>query len=105
MEMKKFNIKSMEGKAQTKHEIYTMMTAEGKWYLPPERVCTMEFIRNITIGAKKVLTFLNLSPFYRLSKPRRSRYVQCLTSKDLQWRRSWTFVLTNAMERCICQIS
>jgi hypothetical protein len=57
MELKKFNIKNLEGKARSKHEIYTVMTVEGHWYLPPEKLCTMEFIRDVATGKKLVIVY------------------------------------------------
>lgn len=45
--MKKCNIRELSTKAQTKAEIYQILTIEGGLYLPPQKDTNMKFIRQI----------------------------------------------------------
>ena len=49
------NINQIEAKARSKHEIYKILTVEIKIYLPPQKECSIYFIRDIFQGKKKVL--------------------------------------------------
>lgn len=42
-------------KARTKAELYKILTVEARLYLPPQQETSIEFIRDILTGKKKVL--------------------------------------------------
>ena len=48
------NINSIGIKAQTKNELYRILTVEAKLYLPPQKETSIYFIRGILNGRKKV---------------------------------------------------
>ena len=47
-------INSIGIKAQTKNELYQILTVEAKLYLPPQKEASIYFIRGILNGRKKV---------------------------------------------------
>jgi hypothetical protein len=63
----------LAGAAKSKLDFYNILAKEGQYYLPPYTECTMLFIRDITMGKKKVkLRLALLHSYYRYSKTRRS---------------------------------
>jgi hypothetical protein len=44
----------LAGNAKSKLDFYNILAKEGQLYLPPYNECTMLFIRDITMGKKKV---------------------------------------------------
>ena len=48
---------------KSKLDIYTILTKEGQYYLPPLTDCTMEFIKDIMTGKKKVSARTHSSVF------------------------------------------
>ena len=46
------NISTIEIKAQTKNELYRVLTVEVKLYLPPQKETSIYFIRGIFNGSK-----------------------------------------------------
>ena len=47
-------------KAQSKLDLYRLLTVEGGMYLPPEKDANMDFISDIAFQNKKVSLFINL---------------------------------------------
>ena len=54
MESSKINLNLLGMKAQTKNELYRLLTVEAKLYLPPQKETSIYFIRGIINGRKKV---------------------------------------------------
>ena len=54
MENQKLNIKALGTKFQSKHEMYRFLTTEADKHLPPQKECSIYFIRDIISGEKKV---------------------------------------------------
>ena len=54
MESSKINLNLLGMKAQTKNELYRLLTVEAKLYLPPQKETSIYFIRGIINGGKKV---------------------------------------------------
>ena len=50
MEQKEINISSLGMKAQTKNELYRILTVEAKLYLPPQKETSIYFIRGVVNG-------------------------------------------------------
>ena len=50
------NVKQLGAKARSIHEMYRILTVEAKIYLPPQKECSIYFIRDIFQGNKKVLS-------------------------------------------------
>ena len=53
MEKWEINISSLGMKAQTKNELYRILTVEAKLYLPPQKDTSIYFIRGVVNGRKK----------------------------------------------------
>jgi hypothetical protein len=53
-ELQVLDIGHAKAVAQTKHEIYRILTVEGELYLPSEKSVGLFFIRNIMTGKKNV---------------------------------------------------
>ena len=53
--MMSINVNQLGAKARSKHEMYRILTVEAKIYLPPQKECSIYFIRDIIQGKKKVL--------------------------------------------------
>ena len=47
---------------KSKEDLYVILTIEGQLHLPPYDECTMDFMRDILSGKKKVLTNRELCP-------------------------------------------
>ena len=58
MEKRELNLSILGSKAQTKNELYRVLTVDAKLYLPPQKETSIYFIRGILNGKKKVLIFL-----------------------------------------------
>ena len=54
MESKVVNLVELGGKARSKNEIYRILVAEGNMYLPPQSLCTVDFISDV-FGSKKMV--------------------------------------------------
>ena len=52
--MATINVSQLGVKARSKHEMYRLLTVEAKIYLPPQKECSIYFIRDIFHGQKKV---------------------------------------------------
>ena len=52
--MMRINVNQLGAKARSKHEMYRILTVEAKIYLPPQKECSIYFIRDIFQGKKKV---------------------------------------------------
>ena len=77
------NINYLGTEAQSKNELYRMLTVEAKLYLPPQKETSIYFIRGILNGTKKVtLYYLALNKFRHII-PIVSKYVQCHLLKTL----------------------
>ena len=48
------NLNQLGSKARSKNEMYRLLTVEAKIYLPPQKECSIYFIRDIFHGKKKV---------------------------------------------------
>ena len=57
MEKRELNLSILGSKAQTKNELYRVLTVDAKLYLPPQKETSIYFIRGILNGKKKVLIF------------------------------------------------
>ena len=53
--MSTINVSELEVKARSKNEMYRLLTVEAKIYLPPQKECSIYFIRDIFHGQKKIL--------------------------------------------------
>ena len=54
MERRRVNIAEIGTKAQSKAELYRLLTVEGGMYLPPQDQTNMEFISDIAFSVKRV---------------------------------------------------
>ena len=54
MEKEIVNLLELGGKARSKYEIYRILVTEGNMYLPPYKLCTIDFIADIFDEKKKV---------------------------------------------------
>ncbi len=52
--IKKVHTREMSRLFRSKKEIYQIMLIEGQYYLPPIEECTIDFLRSIFSGEKKV---------------------------------------------------
>ena len=52
------NLAQLGAKAKSKNEMYRILTVEAKIYLPPQKECSIYFIRDIFLGKKKVIVCL-----------------------------------------------
>ena len=48
------NLIELGGKARSKAELYRLLTAEGHLYLPPYKICPVDFIADVIDGKKSV---------------------------------------------------
>ena len=67
MEKRELNLSILGSKAQTKNELYRVLTVDAKLYLPPQKETSIYFIRGILNGKKKVLIFFNIFKLFRPS--------------------------------------
>ena len=58
MDTRKVNITEIGTKAQSKAELYRLLTVEGGMYLPPQDQTNIEFISDIAFSVKKVSNHL-----------------------------------------------
>ena len=65
MEKKRVNLLDLGNKARTKLELYRLLTAEGQLYLPPYKLCPIDFISDLIIEKKMVQSPFN-STFKRI---------------------------------------
>ena len=49
------NVSELGVKGRSKNEMYRLLTVKAKIYLPPQKECSIYFIRDIFHGQKKVL--------------------------------------------------
>ena len=64
--MMTINVSQLGTKAKSKNEMYRIITVEAKIYLPPQKECSIYFIRDIFHGRKKVdirLLLISMSGF------------------------------------------
>ena len=64
--MMTINVSQLGTKAKSKNEMYRILTVEAKIYLPPQKECSIYFIRDIFQGRKKVdisLLLISMSGF------------------------------------------
>ena len=54
MEKRDLNLSLLGSKAQTKNELYRILTVDAKLYLPHQQETSIYFIRGILNGKKKV---------------------------------------------------
>jgi hypothetical protein len=52
--MKKIHTREMSRIFRSKKEVYQILMIEGQFYLPPIEECTIDFLRDIFSGKKKV---------------------------------------------------
>ena len=60
------NVNQLGTKAKSKNEMYRMLTVVAKIYLPPQKKCSIYFIRNLFHGRIKVdirLLLISMSGF------------------------------------------
>ena len=48
------NLAQLGTKAKSKNEMYRILTVKAKIYLPPQKECSIYFIRDIFLSKKKV---------------------------------------------------
>ena len=60
MEKRELNLSLLGSKAQTKNELYRILTVDAKLYLPPQKETSIYFIRGILNGKKRVFVFFML---------------------------------------------
>jgi hypothetical protein len=53
-EVEEVNLLELGSKAQSKYELYKMLTNDGEFYLPPYKECTVKFIAEMLKDNKKV---------------------------------------------------
>ena len=66
MENKKLNLNSFGTKFQSKNEVYLFLTTEVNMYLPPQKECSIYFVRNILAGTKRVRDYMIIINIIRL---------------------------------------
>jgi hypothetical protein len=49
-----FNLLNLGAKAQSKHELYKLLTNDGDFYFPPYKQGPVDFIASVLKGEKKV---------------------------------------------------
>jgi hypothetical protein len=54
VEMKKIHTREMSRIFRSKKEIYQILLIEGQYYLPPFEDCTIDFLRDMFSGRKRV---------------------------------------------------
>ena len=52
--MMTINVSQLGTKAKSENKMYRILTVEAKIYLPPQKECSIYFIRDIFHGRKKV---------------------------------------------------
>ncbi len=52
--MRKVHTREMSRLFRSKREIYQILVVEGQFYLPPYEECTIDFLRQLFEGTKKV---------------------------------------------------
>ena len=81
------NVSQLGTKAKSKNEMYRILTVEAKIYLPPQKECSIYFIRNIFHGRKKEdirLLLISMSGF--ICRRSQGCPTNCnLRIKDLVW--------------------
>ena len=65
MEKKRVNLLDLGSKARSKPELFRLLTAEGQLYLPPYKLCPIDFIADLIDEKKKVQSHFN-STFNRI---------------------------------------
>jgi len=75
LEIKKIHTREMSKLFRSKTEIYRILMIEGQFYLPPLEECTIDYLRDIFSGRKRVsrmpIRFSNLiacQPIFLLAK-------------------------------------
>ena len=58
MDSKKLNILALGTKFQSKNEMYRFLTTEVDMHLPPQKECSIYFVRDILDRTKNVSNFL-----------------------------------------------
>ena len=59
MEGSNLNLNFLGLKAQSKNEIYRLLTVEAELYLPPQKETSIYFVRDVFHGNKKVNACFN----------------------------------------------
>jgi len=77
--MRKVHTREMSRLFRSKKEIYQILTVEGQFYLPPYEECTLDFVRQMFCGTKKVSAFNTLLTTYSTSTTAKSRSSTCLS--------------------------
>jgi hypothetical protein len=55
VEVKRIHTRDMSQLFKSKKEIYTILMSQGQLYLPPYEDCTIDYLRDIFNGRKKVM--------------------------------------------------
>ena len=55
MENKMLNILALGTKFQSKNEMFRFLTTEVNMHLPPQKECSIYFVRDILAGTKRVI--------------------------------------------------
>lgn len=53
MEYSTINVNELALKAKTKNEMYRLLTVEAQLYLPPQKECSIYFVRDVLCNKKK----------------------------------------------------
>jgi hypothetical protein len=85
MEKIPYGIRKLSLKAQSKGEVYSIITTKGGCYLPPQKETTIKFIREIVTGEKKVILITFLFDLFEGFDEQRS---QSLPNSPNKWTQS-----------------
>ena len=89
MESTEINVMMFGNKAQSKHELYQLLTVEANLYLPPEKETSIYFIEEIFQQSKQVWPWLTskiiLALFNSEVKVKSASFIEGLRVKNLLW--------------------
>ena len=104
MEKKTVNLLDLGGKASSKSELYRLLTSEGHLYLPPYKLCSVDFIAEI-IDEQRIVSLnpsrLKFCFWFRHWKPKTLLSEVYHRSRVWEQETFWTFSLANAEVRTI----
>lgn len=63
------NVNEFGTKFRSKNELYRFLVTDARMYLPPQKECSIYFVRDIFSGKKKVTLLLTLKALGSLQRP------------------------------------
>ena len=89
MDGSNLNLNYLGIKAQSKNEIYRLLTVEAELYLPPQKETSIYFVRDVFHGHKRVNIYFNLLQLLALYmnkvKVRSVPYIDSLRIENMIW--------------------